>query len=122
MLSKSLSIRPFLGTVNYNESRFFYQKIGFGEVIITPNLSLFTKGNLAFYLQDYYVKEWIENTMLFLEVENVESFKTEIDQLELREQFTSVKISDLQHQDWGNQFYIHDPAGNLWIVATFKPA
>lgn len=24
---------------------------------------------LSFYLQDYYVKEWVENSMLFLEVE-----------------------------------------------------
>jgi hypothetical protein len=36
-------------------------------------MSLFTLQGLSFYLQDYYVKEWIDNSMIYLRVSDVES-------------------------------------------------
>ncbi len=68
------SIRPFIGSKNFEISRKFYNDFGFEETVLEPKLSVFKSGTLAFYLQDYYAKEWVENTMLFMEVDDVSRF------------------------------------------------
>jgi len=66
------SIRTFIGAKDFTESRQFYSDIGFTEHVIDAKMSYFTVNNsLGFYLQDYYVKDWINNSMVFLEVDSV---------------------------------------------------
>lgn len=63
MKQKVKSIRPFIGAQNFEISRKFYSDLGFEELVLEPNLSLFKKEKTAFYLQDAYVKDWIENSV-----------------------------------------------------------
>jgi hypothetical protein len=51
------SLRPFIGSKNYNQSRQFYQDLGFTEVVLSPVMSLFQNKTVGFYLQDAYVKD-----------------------------------------------------------------
>ena len=70
MITQSKQIRPFVGAKDFKESRAFYQALGFEEVIIDKKVSLFKiNDHLGFYLQDAYVRDWIDNTMIFVEVE-----------------------------------------------------
>lgn len=63
---KSKSSRAFIGAKNYQESREFYKDLGFEEMIIDQSISLFkVNEKLAFYLQNAYVKDWIDNSMIF---------------------------------------------------------
>ena len=68
---KAKSIRPFIGAKNFDLSRNFYRDLGFQESILTDNMSYFKTGSVGFYLQDADVKDWIDNTMVFLEVDDV---------------------------------------------------
>ncbi|RZK40018.1 MAG: hypothetical protein EOO90_16570 [Pedobacter sp.] len=72
-MKNAISIRPFIGAKNFDRSRDFYQALGFSETILSLSLSLFKWGELGFYLQNAYVKEWVDNTMVFFQVENVET-------------------------------------------------
>ena len=56
------SIRPFIGSKDFETSRNFYRDLGFEERVLGPNFSVFHIGNMSFYLQDAYVKDWIDNT------------------------------------------------------------
>ncbi len=56
----------------------FYLDLGFLENILNAALSVFHMGGISFYLQDCYAKEWIDNTMVFVEVEDVEPFWMEL--------------------------------------------
>jgi catechol 2,3-dioxygenase-like lactoylglutathione lyase family enzyme len=115
------SIKPFIGAMDFKTSKAFYTKLGFHEKRIAHNLSLFTiNDQLGFYLQDYYVKEWAENTMLFLEVENLDNYWQQMQNLQLHQQFNNVKVSSIQGQDWGRIYYLHDPSGFLWNIGEFK--
>jgi len=70
------SLRTFVGAKDFTISKSFYNDLGFKELVIDSNLSLFQKEAFGFYLQNYYAKEWVENTMLFLEVDDAhETFK-----------------------------------------------
>jgi hypothetical protein len=117
---KVKSIRTFIGAKNFNISRDFYLNLGFEEVIISKNMSYFKTGKFGFYLQDYYTKIWIENSMIFLEVDNLESLLRTIRELELPLKYKNVKLSEIKHNDWGNEFFLHDPSGVLWHFGKFN--
>ncbi|PHQ29846.1 VOC family protein [Leeuwenhoekiella nanhaiensis] len=114
------SIRPFLGAKDFNTSRAFYRDLGFEEVVLPPKMALFKKGNFGFYLQDAYVKDWVDNTMVFLEVELVQQHLDHIKSLQLPEKYAGVRVSELVHQEWGSEFFVHDPSGILWHIGAFK--
>jgi len=72
MQHNAKSIRPFIGAKSFEMSRQFYRDLGFEESVVSNDMSFFTTDGLGFYLQDACVKDWIDNTMLFLEVDDVE--------------------------------------------------
>ncbi|RMZ59963.1 glyoxalase [Chryseobacterium nematophagum] len=117
------SIRPFIGAENFDISRNFYQDLGFEEVILEDNLSLFKRQDIAFYLQRAYVKDWIDNTMIFIEVENVDEFWNELSSLNLAEKYSHVRLVPVRNLNWGKECFVHDPSGVLWHFGEFyKPS
>lgn len=119
MKIKLKSIRPFIGAKDFKLSRQFYKDLGFEEIILEQNLSVFKKENTAFYLQNYDVKEWLENTMLFVEVENTEEFYNEILSLKLHEKYENVKLIPIKINEWGKECFLIDPSGILWHFGEF---
>jgi hypothetical protein len=120
MKSKAKSIRPFIGAKDFEISRGFYLDLGFEETILAPNLSVFKINEIAFYLQDYYVKDWIDNTMIFVEVDDVKGYYSELLALKLSEKYAAVKLIPVRELDWGSECFLHDPSGILWHFGAFK--
>lgn len=120
MTHNALSIRPFIGSKDFETSRSFYRDLGFEEHIIEPKMSVFISGSNAFYLQDYYAKEWVDNTMVFMEVVDVEQFWNELVALGLPEKYEGARIVPIRYMDWGAECFVHDPSGVLWHFGTFR--
>lgn len=114
------SIRPFIGSKDFKTSSAFYKTIGFEERMISPDMTLFTREGFGFYLQDAYVKDWVDNTMLFLEIAQLDEYLSHLQSLQLSEQFKNVKLSNIVNNDWGREFFLHDPSGILWHIGNFK--
>jgi len=120
MSYKIKSIRPFIGSKNFEVSRSFYSDLGFEETVLDAKMSVFKSDEIAFYLQDAYVKDWIDNTMIFVEVENVEEYYSKLSALNLPEKYEGVKLTPIQYLDWGSECFLHDPSGVLWHFGKFK--
>lgn len=120
MNNKVTSIRPFLGAKDYEVSRNFYRDLGFEEVILSNDMSLFKKEQIGFYLQKAYVKDWIDNSMIFVEVEDVESFWQNLLALNLTTKYQDVKLKSILNYDWGKECFVHDPSGILWHFGQFN--
>lgn len=114
------SIRSFIGSKNYNISREFYTNLGFEEVITSEKMSYFYIGEFGFYLQDAYIKDWVDNSMIFFEVDNLESTLKYIQSLKLTKKYENVRLSKIIYNEWGNEFFLHDPCGILWHFGKFK--
>ncbi len=114
------SIRAFIGAKDYNKSREFYKAWGFEEVVTSQKMSYFSIDNFGFYLQDYYVKDWIENTMLFLEVANLSDYWEILKAKNLHQKFEGVKLMEPTTFDWGSEAFVYDPSGVLWHLGEFK--
>jgi len=120
MEHRGKSIRPFIGAKNFAISRQFYQELGFLESTLSAQLSYFESNNLGFYLQDAYVKDWIDNTMVFMEVDDVNRFWIELQALNLSSRYNEVRIVPVRKMDWGSECFLHDPSGILWHFGEFK--
>ncbi len=116
---KTRSIRPFIGAQDFDLSREFYTQLGFDEVPL-GNMSYFHINNgTGFYLQNAYVKDWVDNTMLFLEVEDLDAWLASLQQKQLPVKFPGVRLSGIQVNDWGRELFLHDPSGILWHIGSF---
>jgi len=120
MEHNAISLRPFIGAKDYERSRNFYRDLGFEEVVLFPNMCLFKTTSIGFYLQKYYLKDWIDNSMVFLEVDDVDHYWKEISALNLPAKYAGVKLVPIQNNDWGREFFLHDPSGILWHVGSFN--
>lgn len=116
----AVSIRPFIGAKDYEVSRNFYRDLGFEEVILSNNMCLFKTGSLGFYLQDAYVKDWVDNTMIFLEVDDTDQYWERLSTLGLTTKYEGVRLSPVKQLDWGKECFLHDPSGILWHFGQFK--
>ena len=120
MKHEAKSIRAFIGAKNFGESRQFYSELGFGESIISQDMSYFkVSDKLGFYLQNAYVKDWVDNTMLFLEVDDVDRYCKELQNLGLHQKYKNVKLTSIREESWGKECFLHDPSGILWHFGEF---
>ena len=115
------NIRTFIGAKDYKKSISFYETIGWEIVKISDKMSLVKVDDThAFYLQKYYVRKWVENSMVFLEVDDVDSCYAYFHSLNLPTKFPGVKLSDITPFEWGREIFLHDPSGVLWHLCEFN--
>jgi ribonucleotide reductase beta subunit family protein with ferritin-like domain len=121
MQQQAKSIRPFIGAKDFIISKTFYNDLGFEESIISRNMSYFKIfDTIGFYLQDAYVKDWVNNSMIFVEVENIEAYYNELHNLHLQNKYKGVRLLNIKKEEWGSEFFLHDPSGILWHFGSFK--
>ena len=108
--------RPFVPARDFELSKRFYEALGFTK-LLDGQVAIFGIGASSFVLQNAFQKEWAENFMMQLMVDDLESWWTHIKSLDLPARFgvTAPKAPALQH--WGLRVaYVYDPTGVLWHV------
>ena len=120
MQHKVISIRPFIGAKDFELSRHFYRDLGFQESVLGAEMSYFKTEGIGFYLQNAYIRDWIDNTMVFLEVDDVDRYWNELRDLELPTKYAGVRLTPIKTLDWGRECFLHDPSGVLWHFGEFK--
>jgi len=120
MKHNAISIRPFIGAKNFEVSRSFYRDLGFQEVILGHNFSYFKTEGIGFYLQDAYVKDWVDNSMIFLEVDDTDRYYDELLKLNLTQKYDGVRLTPVKVLPWGKECFLHDPSGILWHFGEFS--
>jgi len=114
------SIRPFIGAKDFEVSRAFYKELDFTEVVIDENLSFFgVDGQQGFYLQRYFVKEWVENSMIILSVDNIDECWKNLIAKDLDSKYKRVKLIPIRDFEWGRECFVHDPSGVLLHYCEF---
>lgn len=121
MQHQAKSVRAFIGAKDFEVSRNFYKDLGFEESVISIVMSYFTiYGSLGFYLQNAYVEDWVNNSMLFLEVDDVEQYWNDLQNLGLHHKYPGVRLTAVKRDVWGKECFLHDPSGILWHFGEFN--
>lgn len=116
ILTGTESIRSFLPCRDFDLSRRFYETLGF-EKVLDSEVAIFKSGFGGFILQRYYQKDWAENTMLQLMVDDLDAWWDRIAALDLPRHFGVQAPKPPAMQPWGLKVsYLFDPSGVLWHV------
>lgn len=111
-------VRPFIPAKDFELSKRFYEALGF-EKVLDGEVAIFSAGSGGFILQNYYQKEWAENFMMQLVVEDLDAWWEHITALDLPGRFGVQPPKAPAMQPWGLRIaYIVDPSGVLWHVAA----
>ena len=113
----AVELKAFVPAKSYEESKQFYQELGFSLASDTEGVAYFHCGGCSFLLQDFYHPELACNLMMHLLVEDLDAWYDKVIEAKLAERYR-VKLSSPQHQPWGmRDFVIADPSGVLWRIA-----
>jgi len=109
--------RPFMPTQDFDVSKGFYEALGFTKVL-DGEVAIFDAGSGGFILQRGYQKEWAENFMMQLMVDDLDVWWAHIESLDLPGRFAVQAPKPPAMQPWGLRVaYVFDPCGVLWHVA-----
>lgn len=118
----SIVARPFLPAKDFALSKAFYEALGFTKLLDSEVAIFSCGGSGGFIVQDYYVKDWAENFMMQLMVEDLDAWWTHIESLDLPGRFGVTPPKAPKVQPWGLRLaYVYDPAGVLWHVCQARP-
>jgi catechol 2,3-dioxygenase-like lactoylglutathione lyase family enzyme len=113
--------RPFVPSKDFDVSKAFYESLGFLKVLDGAEVAIFGVGagsEGAFIVQRYYQKDWAENFMMQLMVDDLDAWWAHIARLDLPAKFAVQAPKPPAMQPWGLRVaYVYDPAGVLWHIA-----
>ena len=122
LFAKIRAFRPFLPAKEFETSLRFYKALGFETYPLGETLAEINLGTHAFLLQGHYVKEWAENTVMHVLVEDVDAWWQHIESLDLARRFGVSPPAPPRAEPWGlTVAYIFDPSGVLWHFAQAAP-
>jgi hypothetical protein len=114
--------RPFLPAKDFELSKNFYDALGFKKVLDGDEVAIYEIGQSGFLLQKFYVKEWAENFMMQLMVDDLDLWWRHIQSLDLKTKFGLAMARAPALQPWGLRVaYLSDPSGVLWHFAQRRP-
>ncbi|MEM6913079.1 MAG: glyoxalase, partial [Pseudomonadota bacterium] len=108
------TIRPFIGSRDFDQSTEFYRALGFSLEDVAPGLRYARRESIEFLLQDYHQKEWCENTMVFVQVTDAEAWRSKCDDVLTNSAFSDAKVQGPRDEPHGKVTYLSDPTGVLW--------
>ena len=114
--------RPFLPAKDFDLSKRFYEALGFAVALDSDQVVIFRVGSSSFILQKHFQKEWAENFMMQLMVDDLDAWWERILSLDLPAKFGVPAPKPPAVQPWGLRIaYVVDPSGVLWHVAQRRP-
>ena len=75
--------RPFLPGKDFDLSKRFYDALGFKKTLDGDDVAIYEIGTGGFLLQKFYVKDWAENFMMQLMVDDLDAWWAHIQSLDL---------------------------------------
>lgn len=109
-------VRTFLPCKDFDASKRFYEALGF-EKVLDSEVAIFNIASGGFILQRYFQKDWAENTMLQLMVDDLDAWWDHVSRLDLPGKFGVPPPKPPARQSWGLRVaFVVDPSGVLWHV------
>jgi catechol 2,3-dioxygenase-like lactoylglutathione lyase family enzyme len=108
-------VRPFVPAEDFATSRAFYTALGWHTVWTDEvGLALVELGGHQLMLQNYYVREWAENSMLVVEVADAQAWYEHIAAAIGSGEFGGARVEPPARQDYGATVtFVWDPCGVL---------
>jgi hypothetical protein len=111
---KILSLEPFVPSgSNFQASKQFFQELGFNITWDAGDYIGFEKDGCRFILQKFENKEFAENFMINVKIDDADAFWKDVNDKRLTEKF-GIKLGKPSQQPYGKEVNIIDIAGVCW--------
>jgi len=111
---KFLALQPFVPSGDdFKSSKELFQELGFTIRWDADDYVGFEKDACKFILQKFNNREFAENFMITVGVDNVDEFRKEVIDKDLPRRF-GISISEASDQAYGREVNIIDIAGVCW--------
>ncbi len=111
---KASDIKAFIGSKDFDLSRDFYVAMGFKLNFDAGDIAELELGDCRFYLQDYYQRQWCENSMLHITVEDAEAWHRNAQAVLASRSYGAARVKAPEVQDYGALVtHVWDPVGVL---------
>ena len=115
-------LKAYVPAKNFDESKRFYLALGFSMSDGWGGTADFELNGHRFRLQDYYVKDWADNFMMVMRVDDVGAWHARARELLGSGEFPSMRIRPPASVDHFSVLHVVDPAGVLLIFVQQAPA
>lgn len=113
-------LRSFVPAMDFSLSKDFDLALGFELEWADENLALFALANDRLYLQRHYAKEWAENCMLHVSVQDALDSFHKLTELVASRRFPGVRVMPPKDEPYGALVtYVWDPSGVLIHLAQW---
>lgn len=111
---KFISLQPFVPSgENFERSKQFFTELGFAIRWDAGDYVSFEKDGCRFILQKFNNKEFAENFMLTVGVDNADDFRKMVIEKDLPKKF-GIRIGEVTNMPYGREVNIIDIAGVCW--------
>jgi catechol 2,3-dioxygenase-like lactoylglutathione lyase family enzyme len=112
---RAADVRAFIPAKDFALSKRFYAALGWETCDVGPGLALVKLGDRQhFYIQDYYLKDVAENSMLHVTVESAHDWHAHVVSVLQAGDFVGGRVQSPSRQPYGaSVVFVHDPTGVL---------
>ena len=112
-----VEIKSFVPAKNFELSKQFYTELGFYIPYCDESTAVMRLGACGFLLQNFYLAEHASNTMMHLQVENLDDWWLMILNKNITARF-NVQTTQPEIQPWAMvDFTLTDPSGVVWRIS-----
>lgn len=107
-------VKIFVPTKDFELSRRYYEALGWQCNWLVEGLAELEMAGHRIYLQRFYVKEWAENFMVYLDVESAEAWYQHVNGIIKTGEFPGARVEPPKSENYGALVtYAWDPSGVL---------
>src|SRR5579875_3802036 len=111
---KFISLQPFVPSgSDFENSKRFFQELGFQITWDADGYAGFGKDECKFILQKYENKDFAENFMLTVRVDEIDKFYQEVNEKQLPQKY-GIRITKPKEMPYGRKSNVIDLAGVCW--------
>jgi len=115
-------VRPFVAARDFLRSQRFYEALGWTTIWTDGQLALLEFGDHRLYLQDFYVREWAENSVLVITVDDPAAWHDHVASVLAEGDFGDARVAEPKAEEWGATVtHAWDPSGVLLQFTKIHP-
>lgn len=108
-------LKVYMPAKDFEQSKRFYTALGFKMSEGWGGTADFELNGNKFRLQNYYVKDWADNFMVVMGVDDVEAWHQHVRRIAESGDFDNVRIKEPENVDDSLVLHVVDPSGVLLV-------
>ncbi|HEX6811156.1 MAG TPA: hypothetical protein VF384_06010 [Planctomycetota bacterium] len=108
-------LRVLVPAKDFELSKRFYSALGFRMTPAFGDTLDCELGGREFRLQDYYVKQWADNCMMVIDVEDVAAWHAHVEAVLAREKLPGARVTPPEQAGDSTVLHVWDPSGVLLV-------